>query len=130
MSKLKRRQKHVRHNWVHQTATQIVSDNSLVATEKLNLKGMTAKAKKGSLRKQQKTGLNRSILNVGMGMLRQAIEYKVGETDGLFVEVPTKKVKPSVAKRYNRQRGVGFRRWGLRKTSGLLHSASPIPICN
>ena len=72
-----------------------VRDNSLVATEKLNLKGMTRKSKKGSQRKRQKTGLNRSILRVGMGMLRSAIEYKVLESDGRFVEVPTQKVKPS-----------------------------------
>ena len=95
VSKLKRQQKHIRHDWVHQTAAQIVRDNSLVATEKLNLKGMTRKAKKGSKRKRQKTGLNRSILTVGMGMLRSAIEYKVSEANGLFVEVPTQKVKPS-----------------------------------
>jgi putative transposase len=30
-----------------------------------------------------------------MGMLRQAIEYKVTEAGGVFVEVPTRKVKPS-----------------------------------
>ena len=95
VSKLKRQQKHIRHDWVHQTAAQIVRAHSLVATEKLNLKGMTRKAKKGSKRKQQKTGLNRSILTVGMGMLRSAIEYKLGEAKGLFVEVPTQKVKPS-----------------------------------
>lgn len=80
--------------WTHKVAAQIVSGNSLVATEKLNLKGMTKKAKKGK-RKRQKTGLNRSVLDVGMGMLRQAIEYKVLEVGGLFVEVPTLKVKPS-----------------------------------
>ena len=95
ISRLKRQQKHIRHDWVHQTAAQIVRDNSLVATEKLNLKGMTRKAKKGSKRKQQKTGLNRSILSVGIGMLRSAIEYKLDEAKGLFVEVPTQKVKPS-----------------------------------
>ncbi len=95
VSKLKRQQKHIRHDWVHQTATQIVSANSLVATEKLNLKAMTRKAKKGSQNKRQKTGLNRSILSVGMGMLRDAIAYKVGETDGRFVETPTQKLKPT-----------------------------------
>ena len=35
-----------RQNWNHQVSTQIVKSNSLVATEKLNLKGMTKKAKK------------------------------------------------------------------------------------
>jgi putative transposase len=56
--------------WVHQTAAHIVGCNSLVATEKLNIKGMTRRANKGSNKKAQKTGLNRSILDVGMGMLR------------------------------------------------------------
>jgi putative transposase len=84
-----------RQNWCHQVAVQIVSSNSMVATEKLILKNMTRKAKKGSKRKHQKTGLNRSILDVGMGMLRLAIEYKLAEANGIFIEVPTQKVKPS-----------------------------------
>lgn len=71
-----------------------MSLNSLVATEKLNLKGMTAKAKKGK-RRRQKSGLNRSILDVGMGMFRKAVEYKLAEAGGVFVEVPTMTVKLS-----------------------------------
>jgi putative transposase len=55
---------------------------------------MTARARKGK-RKKQKAGLNKSILDVGFGMLRSAIEYKVLEAGGVFVEVPTKKIKPS-----------------------------------
>jgi transposase len=55
---------------------------------------MTAKAKKGK-RKRQKSGLNRSIRDVGFGMLRSAIKYKVEEAGGFFVEVPAQKVKPS-----------------------------------
>jgi transposase len=66
----------------------------LVATETLNVKNLTAKAKK-SKRKRQKTGLNRSILDVGFGMLRSAIKYKVEEAGGFFIEVPAQKIKPS-----------------------------------
>jgi putative transposase len=66
----------------------------LVATETLNVKNMTAKAKSGK-RKRQKAGLNRSILDVGFGMLRSAIKYKVEEAGGFFIEVPAQKVKPS-----------------------------------
>lgn len=95
VSRLQHKVASQRSNWVHQTATQIVSCNSMVATEKLNIKGMTRKAKKGSKRKAQKTGLNRSMLDVGMGALRSAIEYKLAEAGGIFVEVPTQKVKPS-----------------------------------
>ncbi|MGB3641220.1 MAG: transposase [Rivularia sp. (in: cyanobacteria)] len=94
-AKLHRKVANQRQNWVHQVSTQIVSSNSLVATEKLSVKKMTRKAKKGNKRKSQKTGLNRSMLDVGMGMLRSAIEYKLSECAGLFVEVPTQKVKPS-----------------------------------
>jgi putative transposase len=83
-----------RQNWVHQVAAEIAGSNSLVATEKLEVKNMTRKAKKGK-RKRQKAGLNKSILDVGFGMLKSAIKYKVEEGGGQFIEVPTKKVKPS-----------------------------------
>ncbi|AUS99084.1 transposase [Nostoc sp. CENA543] len=84
-----------RQDWQHKLATQIVKSNSLVATETLNLKGMTRKAKKGSKRKHQKTGLNRSLLDVGIGNLKDLIKYKVTEVGGFYIEIPTKKVKPS-----------------------------------
>ena len=95
VSKLVRKVANQRSYFIHKVAALIVSSNSMVATEKLNLKNMTKKAKKGSKRKAQKTGLNRSILDVGMGMLRDSIEYKVNEAGGVFVEIPTQKVKPS-----------------------------------
>ncbi len=94
VTKLVRQVGNQRQNWVHQVAAEIVSGNSLVATEKLEVKNMTSKAKKGK-RKKQKAGLNKSILDVGFGMLRSTIKYKVEQIGGVFVEVPTKKVKPS-----------------------------------
>jgi putative transposase len=92
---LQRKVANRRLDWVHKTAAHIVSCNSLVATEKLNIKNMTRSCKKDSKRKAQKAGLNRSILDVSMGMLRSAIEYKLSECEGIFVEVPTTSVKPS-----------------------------------
>ncbi|MDD1428890.1 transposase, partial [Dolichospermum sp. ST_sed5] len=83
-----------RQNWVHQVAVEIISSNSFIATEKLEVKNMTRKAKKGK-RKKQKAGLNKSILDVGFGMLRSTIKYKVEQIGGVFVEVPTRQVKPS-----------------------------------
>ncbi len=94
VSTLQRKAANQRQDWVHKQAAEIVSCNSLVATEKLNLKGMTRKANTGK-RKRQKTGLNRSVLDVGMGMFCQALEYKLIEAGGVFIEVPTQKVKPS-----------------------------------
>jgi putative transposase len=81
-------------DWVHQVTTQIISGNSMVVTEELEVKKMTAKAKKGK-RKKQKAGLNKSILDVGMGMIRSALKYKLQDVQGVFLEVPTKKIKPS-----------------------------------
>lgn len=94
ISKVTRKVANQRAHWVHQVASDIVRCNSFVATEKLEVSKMTKKAKKGK-RKKQKTGLNKSILDVGMGMLRAAIEYKVLEAGGVFVEIPTRTVKPS-----------------------------------
>jgi putative transposase len=95
VSQIQRKVANQRQDWTHKVAAQIVGGNSLVATEELNLKGMTAKPKKGSKRKAQKTGLNRSMLDVGIGNLIGAIEYKLQEAGGFLVKVPTKKVKPS-----------------------------------
>ena len=95
VSKIQSKVARQRQDWQHKLATEIVSSNSFVATEKLNLKNLTRKAKKGSKRKAQKTGLNRNLLDVGIGNLKSLIEYKVTEAGGFYVEVPTKKVKPS-----------------------------------
>lgn len=95
ISKLKKKVAQQRQNWVHHQAVEIVSSNSLIATEKLTLKNMTRKAKKGSKRKRQKTGLNRSILDVGIGMLKSAIVYKAKEAGAIYLEAPTRSLKPT-----------------------------------
>lgn len=79
---------------MHQVATDITRRNSIVVTEKINLKGMTRKAKKGK-RKRQKSGLNRSLLDVEIGMLKSAIEYKLIEENGFYIEAPTRELKPT-----------------------------------
>jgi putative transposase len=94
VSKLQRKVTRQREDWLHKMTSNIVSSNSLVAGEKLNVKGMTAKAKKGK-RKAQKAGLNRSILEVGFGRIGKMFEYKLAEAGGFYVESPTQKLKPS-----------------------------------
>ena len=80
-----------RQDWVHQVSSSIVRANSLIATEKLNIKGMTHQAKKGSKRKAQKTGLNRHML--GIGMMKSVIDYKVDEAGGSYRDTHSKKRK-------------------------------------
>ncbi len=93
ISKVRRKVANQRHDWSHKVAAQIVSSNSLVATEKLNLKDMTRKGK--GKRKRQKAGLNRSLLDVAIGMTKDAIKYKVIEAGGVYLEAPTQKLKPT-----------------------------------
>lgn len=95
LAKLKRKVANKRQNWIHHQAVDIVRCNSLIATEKLQIKNMTRKAKKGSKRKRQKAGLNRSMLDVGIGMLKQAIKYKAIEAGAIYLEAPTRSLKPT-----------------------------------
>jgi putative transposase len=94
VSKLNRKVANQRQNWVHQETTRIISSNSTVVTEKLEVKNMSAKAKTGK-RKKQKAGLNKSILDVGMGMIKSTLKAKLDDVGGKYFEVPTRKVKPS-----------------------------------
>ena len=95
ISKLNKKVAQKRQNWAHYQAVEIVSSNSLIATEKLNIKNMTRKATKGSKRKRQKTGLNRSMLDVGIGRLKHAIAYKAKEAGAIYLEAPTRSLKPT-----------------------------------
>jgi putative transposase len=95
ISKLRRKVGRQRLDWMHKIASDTVSRNSLIAGEKLSVKNMTRKAKKGSKRKRQKAGLNRSILEVGMSSLSKMFAYKAAEADGFYVESPTRQLKPT-----------------------------------
>lgn len=95
ISQLQRRVTRQREDWIHQLTSDIVSANSLVAGEQLSVKNMTRKAKKGSKRKAQKAGLNRSILSVGFGMIGQFLDYKLAEAEGFYIESPTRQLKPT-----------------------------------
>ncbi|HAX90053.1 MAG TPA: transposase [Cyanobacteria bacterium UBA11370] len=94
VSKLQRKVTRQREDWLHKTTSNIVSGNSLIAGEQLNVKGMTASAKKGK-RKKQKAGLNRSILEVGFGIIGDLLTYKAAEAGGFYLESPTRELKPT-----------------------------------
>jgi putative transposase len=94
VSSLQRKVTRQREDWLHKTTSNIVSGNSLIAGEQLNVKGMTSKAKKGK-RKKQKAGLNRSILEVGFGIIGGLLIYKAAEAGGFYLESPTRTLKPT-----------------------------------
>jgi putative transposase len=88
-----------RHEHQHQVSAALAARAALFATEKLTLKNLTASAR-GTVdapgrNVEQKAGLNREILDTAPAALLQKLAYKVRETGGLFLEAPTKLLKPS-----------------------------------
>ncbi len=79
----------VRENHLHKESAELVANSRIIATEKLNIKGMTASG--GAYKK----GLNRSILDTAPGMFFEFIRYKAEEAGIGYHEIPTRKVKPS-----------------------------------
>ncbi|HAX79027.1 MAG TPA: transposase [Cyanobacteria bacterium UBA11372] len=95
VSRLQRKVANQRKDWQHRVTSDIASHYDIGVTEQLNTKSMTRKAKKGSKRKKQKAGLNKSILSVGFGTLNQMMAYKIEQKGGLMLMLPTKQIKPS-----------------------------------
>ena len=52
-------------------------------------------SRKGSNRKRQKAGLNRSILDTGMSIVSKMLAYKEEEAGGMYLESPTRTLKPT-----------------------------------
>lgn len=78
-----------RKDFLHQTAAKLIARYGLIATEILNIKNMTASGG------QYKKGLNRSILDTAPAAFLTTLKSKAGEAGGEWVEVPTRRVKPS-----------------------------------
>jgi putative transposase len=78
-----------RDDFLHQTSARIVRESKLVATEALNIKAMTAHG--GAY----KSGLNRSVLDTSPGKFFAFLEYKAADAGIPYIEIPTRKVKPS-----------------------------------
>jgi putative transposase len=83
----------------HQTSAKLVRRFGLIATEKLEISKMTWTAK-GTVEKPgknvaQKAGLNREILDTGPAAFLTMVRYKAEEARSLFMEAPTRKLKPS-----------------------------------
>jgi putative transposase len=88
-----------RHDFLHQTSARIVADVGLIATESLSVANMTRSAK-GTIetpgrKVAQKAGLNREILATAPNAFLNMLRYKAAEAGIAYVEVPSRKVKPS-----------------------------------
>lgn len=88
-----------RSDFLHQVSARLVGRSGLIATEALNVRGMTAHG--GS----RKRGLNREILSTAPATFLSLLRFKAEEAGVVWVEIPTQKVKPSqTCSRCGRQR--------------------------
>lgn len=86
----------------HKLSAYLVKHHDVIVVEKLNLTGMT-KSAKGTVENPgknvaQKSGLNRSMLDAGIGMLYQFIGYKAEEAGCQFVQINPKNTSRKCSK--------------------------------
>jgi len=89
LSKLHAKIANQRKEFSHQKSAEIVKRYALIATEQLSVKPMTASG--GAYKK----GLNREILSTAPSKFLSLVKTKAEEAGAWFVEIPTRKVKPS-----------------------------------
>ncbi len=99
VSAIQRKAAHRRNTFLHQASAKLVAAVNLIATESLSIKSMVRSAK-GTIEKPgrnlaQKAGLNREILATAPRAFLDMLRYKAAEAGVEFVEVPSRKVKPS-----------------------------------
>lgn len=93
ISKIDKKITNLRKEFSNQTAYDLIvnSDVNIIVSEDLNIKNMT-KSAKGSIEEpgsnvKQKSGLNRSILRIGWGILNNKIKNKCEEYGKVLVSV-------------------------------------------
>lgn len=78
-----------RKDFLHKTSAALIKRYGLIATEQLSIRNMTAAGG------QYKKGLNRSILDTAPATFLNLLRTKAEEAGSMWVEVPTRLVKPS-----------------------------------
>ncbi len=99
VSAIHRKNANKRRDFLHQHAAKLVASTDLIATESLSIKNMTRSAK-GTVESPghnvaQKAGLNREILATAPRAFLDMLAYKAEEAGIAYIEVPSRKVKPS-----------------------------------
>jgi putative transposase len=94
VSRLHRRIRHVRQDYLHKTTSTISKNHAMVCVEDLQVKNMS-KSAAGSFHKpgrnvKAKSGLNKSILDQGWFEFRRQLEYKQTWLGGLVIAVSPK----------------------------------------
>ena len=98
-ARLKAKNARRRLDFHHKESAKLIKRFALVATEKLQIRNLTGTAK-GTVDRpgknvKQKAGLNREILDTAPARFLNLMRYKAAEARSLFMEAPTRKVRPS-----------------------------------
>lgn len=93
LAKEKSRERNGREDALHRASSDIIKNQSAnVATEKLTLANMTRSAKgtadNPGKNVKAKSGLNRELLNNGLGKFATMLSYKAKRAGGEYIEVP------------------------------------------
>ena len=80
LARAKEREANARRDWLHKCSRTIVDENDVIVLEDLKLRNMTRSAK-GDIERpgrnvKAKSGLNRALLDAGLGMLETLIREK------------------------------------------------------
>lgn len=91
--------KNLRREFLHQTTATLVRTCAVLATEELKIQNMSRSAagtiEKPGRRVQQKAGLNREILSLGLSMTHHMLAYKAVEAGTRLHVSNTRQLKPS-----------------------------------
>jgi len=91
LAKLYMKIRRSRLDFLHKTANNLINGNDIIIVEDLKLKNMTKSSKGGDVvhgkNVKAKSGLNRVILDVGVGIFFEIIEYKSEWQGKQFIKV-------------------------------------------
>lgn len=94
LAKVNLKVKRSRKDHHHKEANELIRDYDFICAEDLKLKNMTKSSKGGDVEHgkmvKQKSGLNRSLLDTGIGLFFNIIEYKTQWQGKQFVQVNPK----------------------------------------
>ena len=120
IAKLFLKQRRIRDDFLHKLSSALVKnhDQEVFVCEGLNISGMS-KSAKGTVDNpgknvKQKSGLNRSILNMGWGKFLRMLEYKLALTGRKLIKVDPRNTSRTCSKcgcvsKHNRQTQARFK---------------------
>lgn len=89
--RLHEKHRHIRHDFLHKSSTQISKNHAIIVVEDLKVSSMSRSAK-GTLecpgrQVKAKSGLNKAILDQGWGEFRRQLTYKQSWRGGMLVSI-------------------------------------------